>query len=409
MVLPSSMRIRSDYDKNKILHYTLQGPGANEEPLNRFTVDQHTGLVYIQGTLDREEKETYILTGLALFSNGSVAEGKIDLSFEVEDENDNPPVFVDVPPATVIESSPAGTLVGVVKATDADKANYYHSKIAYSIEKQEPSDGRDLFYIDRENGTIYVKENTTDREYACSIVENTADVEVMRFKTLDADEERTDNWLAVFDIVTGNEDGIFSIKTDPHTNEGILLLNPKENPLKEVIAVYTATDVDTEKPAKNVRYAKGYDPENWLLIDSETAEIRLQKVPDRESPYLCFLIPTDNPPKMSTGTIALQVGDVNDNCPTLTKQKEHICSDTEILTVTAVDPDGDPNSAPFNFLVVSGKSQGEWRVEPLNGTSTSLRTLKALWPGHYQVVFIIEDQQGLVCPDPQYLDLHVCL
>jgi len=70
---------------------------------------------------------------------------------------------------------------------------------------------------------------------------------------------------------------------------------------------------------------------------------------------------------MSTGTIALQVGDVNDNCPTLTKQKEHICSDTEILTVTAVDSDGDPNSAPFNFLVVSGKSQGEWRVEPLNG------------------------------------------
>ena len=55
-------------------------------------------------------------------------------------------------------------------------------------------------------------------------MENTADVEVMRFKTLDADEERTDNWLAVFDIVTGNEDGIFSIKTDPHTNEGILLL-----------------------------------------------------------------------------------------------------------------------------------------------------------------------------------------
>lgn len=57
-----------------------------------------------------------------------------------------------------------GTLVAVVTATDADKANCSHSKIAYSILKQEPSDGRDLFYINRYNGSIYVKENTLDRE-----------------------------------------------------------------------------------------------------------------------------------------------------------------------------------------------------------------------------------------------------
>lgn len=49
-------------------------------------------------------------------------------------------------------------------------------------------------------------------------------MEVMRFKVLDADEEKTDNWLAVFDIVSGNELGTFSIKTDPKTNEGILML-----------------------------------------------------------------------------------------------------------------------------------------------------------------------------------------
>lgn len=55
-------------------------------------------------------------------------------------------------------------------------------------------------------------------------MENSAHVEVMRFKVLDADEEKTDNWLAVFDIVTGNEEGTFSIKTDPNTNEGVLML-----------------------------------------------------------------------------------------------------------------------------------------------------------------------------------------
>lgn len=55
-------------------------------------------------------------------------------------------------------------------------------------------------------------------------MENTAKVEVMRFTVLDADEEKTDNWLAVFDIVAGNEDGTFSIETDPETNEGVLML-----------------------------------------------------------------------------------------------------------------------------------------------------------------------------------------
>lgn len=34
--------------------------------------------------------------------------------------------------------------------------------------------------------------------------------------------------------------------------------------------------------------------------------------------------------------------------------------------------------------------------------------MKPLWPGHYQVGFIIEDQQGFACPDKQYLDLYVC-
>lgn len=55
-------------------------------------------------------------------------------------------------------------------------------------------------------------------------MENTAHREVMRFQALDDDEVETDNWKAEFDIVSGNEDGIFSIETDPETNEGVLML-----------------------------------------------------------------------------------------------------------------------------------------------------------------------------------------
>jgi hypothetical protein len=34
------------------------------------------------------------------------------------------------------------------------------------------------------------------------------------------------------------------------------------------------------------RYAKGEDKDNWLTVDPVTAEIRINKVPDRESPFL---------------------------------------------------------------------------------------------------------------------------
>ena len=62
-------------------------------------------------------------------------------------------------------------------------------------------------------------------QYEGSIEENTHGVEVMRIKAEDLDQEGTDNWEAVFDIVKGNEAGYFSIRTDSNTNEGILMLD----------------------------------------------------------------------------------------------------------------------------------------------------------------------------------------
>ncbi|MEQ2270092.1 hypothetical protein XENORESO_015066, partial [Xenotaenia resolanae] len=56
--------------------------------------------------------------------------------------------------------------------------------------------------------------------------------------------------------------------------------------VNKVIGRYPATDKDTGKPAENVRYVKGSDPHNWFTVDPETAEIKLNKIPDRESPFL---------------------------------------------------------------------------------------------------------------------------
>ena len=72
---------------------------------------------------------------------------------------------------------------------------------------------------------MFLPSHVIDLQYEGSIEENTKGVEVMRIKAQDLDLKDTDNWEAVFEIVKGNEANIFSITTDPKTNEGILMLD----------------------------------------------------------------------------------------------------------------------------------------------------------------------------------------
>ncbi|PWS22192.1 hypothetical protein DKP78_19675, partial [Enterococcus faecium] len=89
-------------------------------------------------------------------------------------------------------------------------------------------------------------------------------------------------------------------------------------------------------------------------IDPKTAEIKLNKVPDRESPYLkngtylaeVLCLTEDMPAKTATGTIAIQVQDFNDHCPELTSRLVTMCSLEEVIYVTAKDLDAKPNGAP---------------------------------------------------------------
>ncbi|XP_067274603.1 desmoglein-2.1 [Pseudorasbora parva] len=580
---PYISKMRSDMDQGVPLRYTLRGPGANQPPFGCFIVDEYKGFIRITRPLDREERENYTLIGTAWFFNNTIAEDNITVNIRVEDQNDNSPVFIQPKRSRVYERSPVGTFVTQVVAKDADKPHTPHSAIAYSIIKQEPNNGVLFFAVNKSSGEISVSSPTLDREehrnyvltvqaadmngegegnsatatvsvvildvndniptlekdeFSVSIDENVAPIEVLKIQALDIDEERTDNWLAVFEIVSGNEDGYFTVETDPKTNMGILYLNkpadfesashmnlnlvvsnkavpgaplgsgagaagasigsaggsgaggqyggsgaggaaggsgasgqsggsgaggqsgasgsgagsgssaakqkqylvkvnvknkpepprfqPKVKPISvsenskssipRVIDTYTATEEDTGKPAEKVKYAKGYDPDNWISIDVDTAEIKLHKVPDRESPFVVngtyyakILCITDElHGQTSTGTIALQVEDLNDNCPKLLNNVQTVCSNTRVVNVTAEDTDSYPNGAPLKFNLIEEKTRGKWNLETINDVSASLLTEDSLWPGFYQVTMEIRDMQGLACHDEQVLHLEVC-
>ncbi|NWI58518.1 DSG2 protein, partial [Calyptomena viridis] len=393
-------RIHSDLeDTGIVVTYTISGQGVTEPPYGLFVINGKTGDLNITGKVDREKTPMLLLRGHALDKNGAKLEEPIDLPIKVVDINDNFPVFShEVFVGSIEELSETGntvfslffpgTVVMRINATDADEPNNLNSKIAYRIVSQSPSSA---FSMDKNTGEVRVAKINLDREtqssyslvveakdrggelggnaatcsleikildvndnlpvvesgtFEGSIEENRANVEIMRIKVFDKDEEFSDNWLANFAFVSGNEDGFFRIVTDTQTNEGILtvvkeldyekmqslnlgivvtnkaefhksikssykaqtipikikVINVREGPvfpggtkiieaseklqIKQVIGQYQAYDEDTGKIAERIIYMKGRDAANWITVDSVTGEIRLAENLDYESPYV---------------------------------------------------------------------------------------------------------------------------
>lgn len=79
------------------------------------------------------------------------------------------------------------------------------------------------------------------------------------------------------------------------------------------------------------------------------------------------LCKTDMPAQTATGTVAIQVEDFNDHCPTLATEFETMCTPLDSVIVAAIDEDSFPNGPPFDFSVVTEGTKGKWKVEHLNG------------------------------------------
>ncbi|XP_012581238.1 PREDICTED: desmoglein-2 [Condylura cristata] len=387
-------KIHSDVEEEKRLKVTYKytGKGITEPPYGLFVFNKDTGDLNITRIIDREETPYFLLTGYALDNQGNNLEKPLELRIRVLDINDNEPVFTqEVFIGYVEELSAARTFVMKITATDADEPNTRNSEISYRILSQQPAFA---FHLDKSTGEIYTTINSLDREEHSSysltvdarnenvqitdrpakqatvqirildvndnipiiqseafegvVEENQVNVEVIRIKVSDADEIGSDNWLANFTFVSGNEKGYFRIETDAETNEGVVTLIKEVNyeeikhldfsvivtnkaafhksvintykpvpiPIKvkvknvkegfrlksstisvqvsegmdissqsKVIGKFQAFDEDTGQVAR-VSYSKLEDIDNWISIDSVTSEIRLIKIPDYESRYV---------------------------------------------------------------------------------------------------------------------------
>ncbi|KAJ8249403.1 hypothetical protein GJAV_G00234420 [Gymnothorax javanicus] len=295
--------------------------------------------------------------------------------------------------------------------------------------------------------------------YTVSVPENKMGFVVVKMPVTDADEPHTPAWSTKYKIIQGNDGGFFNVSTGPNKLEGVIttlkgldferngkytllvtvendaafaarlptstatvivnvedeneapVFSPREKLIvrPEDLAVgfelirYVATDPDTARK-QIVRYEMGYDQAGWLNVSKETGIISVRSPMDRESPYIAagkykaviYAIDNDDVPATGTGTLLIELQDVNDNAPTIDQEQIRVCNqDSQPVLLSLSDRDGPGFTSPFRVELV-GSSRKNWTAK-MNDTKTgAFLTLKTrLEPNVYSVVLKAFDSHGL--------------
>uniref|UniRef100_A0A663FA77 Cadherin-1 n=1 Tax=Aquila chrysaetos chrysaetos TaxID=223781 RepID=A0A663FA77_AQUCH len=496
------VQIKSNKDKETKVFYGITGQGADTPPVGVFIIERETGWLEVTKPLDREKIDKYVLFSHAVAANGQPVEDPMEIIITVTDQNDNRPVFTkQVFIGYIEENAKPGTSVMTVNATDADDGiNVNNGIIGYSILSEEPKSAQRMFTIDPQKGVISVIGTGLDREttpnytliiqaadqegsgltntataivevtdandnppvfdptvYEGTVNENEVGVVVARLHVTDQDMQGSPAWQAVYRIKSGDQDGDFSITTDPKTNDGILktakgldyetrsqynLLVTVENavpfavplslstasvlvlvgdmneapvfvppvkrvevmedlPLGHQITSYTAQDPDRDQRQK-ITYRMGSDPAGWLAIDPENGFVTVAQPLDRESVHainstykaIVLAVDSGSPDATGTGTLLLLLQDVNDNGPMPEPRFFDICSrQPEQQMLNIVDKDLPPNTYPFQAALEHGSS-ANWTVKVTGQDLLVLSLVKELEPGEYSIFLRLTDSQG---------------
>ncbi|XP_070307499.1 cadherin-15 isoform X3 [Odocoileus virginianus] len=464
------VQIKSDKQQLGSVIYSIQGPGVDEEPRGVFSIDKFTGKVSLNAMLDREKTDRFRLRAFALDLGGSTLEEPTDLEIVVVDQNDNRPVFrQEVFTGRVLEGAVPGTYVTRAEATDADDPETDNAALRYSILEQG---GPQLFSIDPLTGEIRTVQVGLDREVvavynltlqvadmsgdgltatASAIItledindnapeftgdqffmeaaEAVSGVDVGRLEVEDRDLPGSPNWAARFTILEGDPDGQFTIRTDPRTNEGVLSV-VKENPLRTSlaegaapgtpVATFSARDPDTQQPQR-LSYSKDYDPEDWLQVDGATGQVQTQRVLSPASPFLkdgwyrAIILARDDafPPSTATGTLSIEILEVNDHAPELSPPWGSLCSTPDRgsgLLLGATDEDLPPHGAPFHFQLSPRVPElaRNWSLSQVNVSHARLRPRLRVPEGLHRLSLLLQDSGQPPQQREQPLNVTVC-
>ncbi|KAK0148293.1 Cadherin-16 [Merluccius polli] len=454
--------------------YSLEG----EFPEMLFTISLD-GVIYLNAPLDRETQDQFQISIVVERPDGREIAKPVELRVMVGDANDNRPTFPQAQYHTVVkELAHRGTEILTVQAADNDDPKTDNVRIFYRLVVQIPETPRALFRVDRDSGVISVQADSmegTAPQYtltitaedakglnsSCTVVVTVQDennnapvfsqheygpyhipedaavgTTVTAVVAGDADVRGGDSWQVNYRLESGNEEDVFALAIDRHTNEVSLVLSKvldfereseyilvlsARNPVALVRGRYgpasTATvsiyvdDVNEgpilsqshydvtvregEEPGRVIATIRGHDPDShpiryslrgdtkrYFSIGKYSGELKTVQALDREenSTYTMEVIAVDgrNANLSASTLVTVQILDVNDNSPVLVGDYswKYLCTprwEEQALVLASRDSDGPQHGGRLNFSLRSDATvRRNWKLTPINDTHTNL-------------------------------------
>ncbi|KAF7235806.1 Cadherin-22 [Varanus komodoensis] len=243
-----------------------------------FTVDSRTGVVRTAvANLDRETQDRYEVVVRATDMAGQLGglSGSTTVTIVITDVNDNPPRFPQkMYQFSIVETAPAGTLIGRVKADDSDVGE--NTDMTYQIKDEE---GLGVFRVTTDSHTqealISVQKplDFEARAVHTVVVEALNRFADPRFVDLGAFRDQAILRVSVLDV---DEPPEFRPPRSPMEVQ-------EDAPVGTLVGVVTALDPDAA--SSPVRYAidRATDAEHVFTINPQSGAIVTSKALDRET------------------------------------------------------------------------------------------------------------------------------
>uniref|UniRef100_A0A667YH43 FAT atypical cadherin 2 n=1 Tax=Myripristis murdjan TaxID=586833 RepID=A0A667YH43_9TELE len=387
-------------DSDMPLIYSLVNGNTVESNRDKvFTLDKDSGTLLVQKTIDHEKTKWYQIDVIAQGNhNGTNIASLVSVNIQVQDVNDNQPVFEANPyRAFLAENMPAGTTVIQVTANDPDTDT--NGLVTYTLESltddvsSADSDITNVFSIDGESGWI-----TTLQETDCEAAR------LYRFNVVATDhggDVKLSSSVLVEVTVTDENDN------PPRFSEDIYRGSVVENSRPgDVIVSMTTTDADVSLENRLVtcyitdgdllgQFAIVQEDEGeWGLILKETLD---REIKDK---YILKVMATDRRFEASA-TVEVHVLDINDNSP-LCEQlvytevvMENSPSSMFVLKVSASDPDVGANGQISYTL--HGPDADKFHLDHRTGELFTLAVLDREREVEYNLVAKATDGGGRSC------------
>ncbi|XP_062318314.1 B-cadherin-like isoform X1 [Osmerus eperlanus] len=362
-------------------------------PSDLFFINPITGGILVAASgLDRERQQQFKLVVEAADNAGAGLTSTSQVLITVEDSNDNAPKFTQDTYTGSISENQQGVVVVKIEVRDEDQI---HTPCWRSRFRIIQGDSDHLFSISTgHSGDQGILATSKELDYEASAVYTL--LVVVENEVVFSRPVSTSTATVTVRVEDRNEAPVF------RPSEMVVSVS-EDLPLDSDLVLYTASDPDLDMK-QTVKYQLERDHAGWLSLNESTGLLVVRSSLDRESPfiidgtYTVLILAIDNAetPATGTGTLVIEVEDVNDNIPSVDQRHLVFCSSqSQALELPIRDPDGPGFSQPFTAQLLED-SLKHWDIH-MNDSKTAIllsaRTVLRL--GEHEVNLRVSDSAGL--------------